>query len=66
MRVVSHNEQVQRWYFARGEALTSFRVEADKRTAAGEWLAGETAEKFVSEQLESWLKDNPYPMEDAA
>ncbi len=55
------DDQAQQWHDNRTAALQSFRVEADKRTADHEWLAGEDPAKFVSESLENWLKDNPFP-----
>lgn len=52
---------VQDWYEARREAALSILVEAQKRTDQGEWLAGETEERFVKESTDQWLKENPKP-----
>ncbi len=61
-----HDEKAQQWFEDRKAALQSFRVEADKRTQEKEWLAGEDPAKFVSESLENWLKDNPFPAKEEA
>lgn len=58
---MTSDEKAQQWYDDRKAALQSFRVEADKRTQEKEWLAGEDPAKFVSESLENWLQDNPFP-----
>lgn len=58
---MTHDEKVQQWYDNRREFLNFVYVESGKRTKCNEWLAGETPQKFASDQLASWLKDNPFP-----
>jgi hypothetical protein len=58
---MTHDTKVQDWYDARKEFLGSVYVESAKRTKCDEWLAGETPQKFVADQLESWMKENPFP-----
>ena len=60
---MTHDTKVQDWYDARKEFLGSVYVESAKRTESNEWLAGETPQKFVADQLDAWLKDNPFPKE---
>lgn len=63
---MSHDAQVQQWYDNRRDFLDSVYAESGKRTHGKEWLAGESPQKFVADQLEAWMKDNPFPKEDAA
>ena len=58
---MTHDQKVQQWYNDRVEALMSFRAEADKRREQKEWLAGEDARSFVSDKLDKWVADNPFP-----
>ena len=59
----NNDAKVQDWYDFRREFLNSTYVESAKRTQSNEWLAGETPQKFVADQLDAWLKDNPFPKE---
>ncbi len=60
----NHDTKVQDWYDARREFLNSTYVESGKRTESNEWLAGENPQKFVADQIESWMKENPFPKEE--
>jgi len=60
---MTHDAKVQDWYDCRKEFLNSVYVESAKRTEGNEWLAGETPQKFVADQLDAWLRDNPFPKE---
>lgn len=59
--MTDHDTKVQDWYDARKEFLNATYVESGKRTQGGEWLDGETPQKYVADQLESWLGENPFP-----